>query len=162
MSSCERPLEPSAAAGAPAIRTPHGDGAVWGTVTALRRQEHLEIEGPIGMSGPVAGVVRVDLEQRGDATLVRLSHEAVGRVDDDTRRSYRAGWDPRLRDRPALIVWGDKDIAFRSTKRRRFEQTFPSHEVVELPGAGHYVEEDAAERIAAAIRVWWDRDVIGA
>jgi hypothetical protein len=30
------------------------EGAVWGTVTAIRRDEHLEIEGPIGMTGPVA------------------------------------------------------------------------------------------------------------
>jgi hypothetical protein len=73
-----------------------GEGAVWGTVTAIRRDEHLEIEGPIGMAGPVAGVVRIDLETRGDATVVRLSHEAVGRVDEALRDSYRSGWDDLL------------------------------------------------------------------
>jgi haloalkane dehalogenase len=62
---------------------------------------------------------------------------------------------PRLRDRPALLVWGDKDIAFRTAERRRFEQAFPSHAVVELPGAGHFVQEDAPERIAQAIGAWW-------
>lgn len=81
-----------------------GGGAVWGTVTAIRRDAHLEIEGPMGMAGPVAGVVRIDLEDRGDATAVQLSHEAVGRVDDDTRRSYAAGWDDLLSVRLKAFV----------------------------------------------------------
>lgn len=77
-------------------RWDHGGCAIWGTVTALRHDEHLEIEGPFGMAGPVAGVVRIDLEPRGDATLVRRSHEAVGRVDDATQRSQRTGWEDLL------------------------------------------------------------------
>lgn len=81
-----------------------GDGAVWGTVTALRREAHLELEGPIGMAGPVASVVRIDLEPHEDTTVVRLSHEAVGRVDDDTRRSYAAGWEDLLGVRLKALV----------------------------------------------------------
>jgi haloalkane dehalogenase len=59
-----------------------------------------------------------------------------------------------LGDRPALIVWGTKDFAFRAAERRRFEQVFPKHHTVLLDGAGHYIQEDAAQDITAAIRDW--------
>jgi haloalkane dehalogenase len=61
---------------------------------------------------------------------------------------------PKLRDRPALIVWPTKDPAFRERERKRWEQTFPNHETVTLEGAGHYIQEDAAEEIVRAIRDW--------
>jgi haloalkane dehalogenase len=61
---------------------------------------------------------------------------------------------PALRDRPALIVWGTKDVAFREPERRRWEELFPDHRTVRLEGAGHYIQEDAAEEIVAAIREW--------
>jgi haloalkane dehalogenase len=58
----------------------------------------------------------------------------------------------KLQQKPALIVWGDRDIAFRPKERERFESTFPNHTTVELPGSGHYIWEDAPVEIAAAIR----------
>jgi haloalkane dehalogenase len=61
---------------------------------------------------------------------------------------------PRLRSRPALIVWPTEDIAFRDRERRRWEKTFPDHRTVILDGAGHYIQEDAAEEIVEAIREW--------
>jgi haloalkane dehalogenase len=60
----------------------------------------------------------------------------------------------RLRDRPALIVWPTKDVAFGERERRRWEQVFPDHRTVLLQGAGHYIQEDAPEEIVAAIRDW--------
>jgi len=59
-----------------------------------------------------------------------------------------------LTDRPALIVWGDADIAFRDSERRRWETIFPDHRTVTLAGAGHYVQSDAAGEYSAAIRSW--------
>lgn len=60
-----------------------------------------------------------------------------------------------LRDVPALIVWGDRDFAFRPVERRRFEQLFPHHTRVDLPGAGHFIQEDAPEQLAEAVHTWW-------
>ncbi len=60
----------------------------------------------------------------------------------------------RIADRPALIVWGDRDIAFRDVERQRFETTFPNHQTVVLRGAGHYIQEDAPQEIVEAIRSW--------
>jgi haloalkane dehalogenase len=61
---------------------------------------------------------------------------------------------PKLRDRPALIVWPTKDVAFREPELRCWEQLFPNHRTVKLEGAGHYVQEEASDEIAAAIRDW--------
>jgi haloalkane dehalogenase len=61
---------------------------------------------------------------------------------------------PALADRPALLVWPTKDVAFREPERRRWEEIFPNHSTVMLDGAGHYIQEDAAEQIITAIRDW--------
>ena len=61
---------------------------------------------------------------------------------------------PALRDRPALIVWPTKDVAFRDPERRRWEETFADHRTVVLEGAGHYIQEDAADEIVASVRAW--------
>lgn len=60
----------------------------------------------------------------------------------------------RLRNKPALIVWGDQDIAFRAQERERFESLFANHRTVPLPGAGHFIQEDAPEVIAPAVIGW--------
>jgi haloalkane dehalogenase len=59
-----------------------------------------------------------------------------------------------LSDRPALLVWPTKDVAFREPERRRWESVFPKHQTVMLEGAGHYIQEDAPDEIVAAIRSW--------
>lgn len=67
----------------------------------------------------------------------------------------------RLSGKPALILWGDRDIAFRDIERERFEGLFTDHRIVVLEGAGHFIQEDAAAEIVPAIRAWWDEVVEG-
>jgi haloalkane dehalogenase len=58
----------------------------------------------------------------------------------------------RLGAKPALLIWGMKDFAFRpGPSLPRMRATFPDHVVVELPTAKHFIQEDAPDRIAAAI-----------
>jgi len=59
-----------------------------------------------------------------------------------------------LADRPALLVWPTRDIAFKERERRRWEQIFPDHRTVILEGAGHYIQEDAPQEIIEAIGSW--------
>ncbi len=59
-----------------------------------------------------------------------------------------------LADRPALIVWGTKDFAFRDANRRRFEAAFPNHRTVLFNDASHFLQEDAGERIAEAFKAF--------
>jgi haloalkane dehalogenase len=57
-----------------------------------------------------------------------------------------------LGSKPALLVWGMKDFAFKPASTiPRMRETFPDHVLIELPGANHFIQEDAPDRIAAAI-----------
>jgi haloalkane dehalogenase len=55
-------------------------------------------------------------------------------------------------DRHALILWPTRDQAFRAGERKRWEEVFSDHRTVLLEGAGHYIGEDAADEIVAALR----------
>lgn len=58
----------------------------------------------------------------------------------------------RLGAKPALLVWGRKDLAFRSAHLLpRMQAAFPGNVTVMLPHAGHYIQEDAPDEIARAI-----------
>ena len=61
---------------------------------------------------------------------------------------------PDLASLPTLIIWGDADLAFRSEERQRWERTCADHHTVMVEGAGHFVQSDAPDRFAAAIREW--------
>jgi DNA-binding transcriptional ArsR family regulator/uncharacterized protein YndB with AHSA1/START domain len=67
-------------------------GALYATVTDVRRPERLRCTGPMGMDGPVTSLFSMELEEQAGGTLVRLSHRAFGDIDDDTRASYTQGW----------------------------------------------------------------------
>lgn len=69
-----------------------GEGALWATVTAIRKNHWLELTGPVGMSGAMHSVVSFALEPKGEATVVKLTHHAVGELGEDTEANYGAGW----------------------------------------------------------------------
>lgn len=65
-----------------------------------------------------------------------------------------------LADIPATLVWGMKDVAFGPKYLTRWRGLLPQAEVVELPGAGHFVQEEepgaaiaALRRLVAAVKV---------
>jgi pimeloyl-ACP methyl ester carboxylesterase len=60
----------------------------------------------------------------------------------------------RLCRKPALIVGGANDFAFRKPERQRFEQIFPGHRTVVLERARHFIQEDEPGRIASEIRAF--------
>lgn len=55
---------------------------------------------------------------------------------------------------PTLIIWGDRDIAFRPKELQRLEKAFPDHTTVIIDGAGGYTASDAPEEFIAAVRDW--------
>jgi haloalkane dehalogenase len=58
----------------------------------------------------------------------------------------------KLGSKPALLVWGMKDFAFRpGPNLPRMRSAFPNHVLVELSNASHYIQEDAPQQIAEAI-----------
>lgn len=65
-----------------------------------------------------------------------------------------AGLD-RLSHLPALVLWGDADIAFRAQERERFRAVFPRNRTHVLRGAGHFIWDDAPDEVAAVFEDWW-------
>jgi haloalkane dehalogenase len=59
---------------------------------------------------------------------------------------------PRLQGKPMLLIWGERDWCFSPHFREEFQRRFPSAEVLKLDDAGHYVFEDAYERIIPRVR----------
>ena len=94
----------------------------------------------------------------------------VDRMYDDfdrrTRRAvlklYRAtdlpyppaeGWVATLAalDRPALIVWGERDRFVSKRRGDELRRAFPGAEMASLPGSGHFPFADDPDRTAAAV-----------
>lgn len=57
----------------------------------------------------------------------------------------------RLGSKPALVVWGMRDLGFRAADRARVRSAFSDGAYLELPAAGHFIQEDAPAEIAGAI-----------
>ncbi len=56
----------------------------------------------------------------------------------------------RRRNVFATHAWGMKDIAFREKELKRWQQAFPGAQTIRLPGAGHFVQEEAPGELATA------------
>jgi haloalkane dehalogenase len=73
-------------------------------------------------------------------------------LSDDTAvaqltRETEAGLRRHFRDRPARICWGMRDVLFGPEVLDRWRATLPNAGVTRLDGAGHFVQEDAHERV---------------
>lgn len=65
-------------------------------------------------------------------------------------------WSQRgvLADKPMMIAWGMKDIAFREKELRQWMAAFPQTQVTRFERAGHYVQDEAGEEIAGLMRAF--------
>lgn len=59
---------------------------------------------------------------------------------------------PALREKPMMICWGKQDFCFNDAFLAEWRRRFPSATVYEFANAGHYVVEDAHERILPLMR----------
>jgi haloalkane dehalogenase len=62
-------------------------------------------------------------------------------------RETEAGLRRHFRDRPAHICWGMRDVLFGPEVLDRWRDTLPNAGVTQLDDAGHFVQEDAHERV---------------
>ena len=62
-----------------------------------------------------------------------------------------------LRGKPMLVLWGDQDFCFTPVFRREWERRFPEAEAHAWADVGHYVMEDAPERVIGAMDGWLGR-----
>ncbi len=59
---------------------------------------------------------------------------------------------PLLREKPVLVCWGAKDFCFNDGFLKEWAARFPAAFVHRFADAGHYVLEDAGERILPLVR----------
>ena len=64
---------------------------------------------------------------------------------------------PRFRDRPMLIVWGERDWCFTPAFREEWQRRFPQAEAHPIADAGHYVVEDAIDVVRPLVRRFLER-----
>lgn len=64
---------------------------------------------------------------------------------------------PSLADRPTKFIWGMRDWCFTPAFLERFLEFFPQGDVLRLPAAGHFVVEDAAAEVLAAVEAFLQR-----
>ncbi len=71
----------------------------------------------------------------------------------------RSIWDDRaaFADKPALLLWGLKDIAFRRKELERWKTALPDHELHEFEDCGHFLAEEAPDRVVTALRAFMKR-----
>ena len=67
---------------------------------------------------------------------------------------YESQWARRERmaGKPALLLWGMRDMAFQEKELARWKILFPGARVVRYPQAGHFVPDEAGAAAAAEIR----------
>lgn len=83
--------------------------------------------------------------------LWRLAHALLG-----SSNYYDSLWRQReqLRGRPALILWGMRDRAFRPNQLARWRDTLPDARIVELTNAGHWPHEEAPAQVITELRAF--------
>jgi pimeloyl-ACP methyl ester carboxylesterase len=70
----------------------------------------------------------------------------------DLNAEIEAGLEEHFRSKPVKIMWAMKDFAFTpEIVDQLWLKTFPDAEVVRIEDAGHYLQEDAHERIVPAL-----------
>ncbi len=62
-----------------------------------------------------------------------------------------------LKDKPMLICWGGQDWCFDDSFLEGFKQRFPQAEVHRFADAGHYVLEDAGDRVVGHLKSFLER-----
>jgi 4,5:9,10-diseco-3-hydroxy-5,9,17-trioxoandrosta-1(10),2-diene-4-oate hydrolase len=61
---------------------------------------------------------------------------------------------PRLADKPALLIWGDRDRAVGLSSAHQLQQILPQSELVIVPGVGHIAFEEMPEICNNTMRRW--------
>ena len=55
-------------------------------------------------------------------------------------------------DKPTLLLWGLKDFAFRRKELERWKSALPDFELHEFENCGHFLTEEAPDRVVSALR----------
>ncbi|MBI2889310.1 MAG: alpha/beta fold hydrolase [Nitrospirae bacterium] len=59
-----------------------------------------------------------------------------------------------LAEKPVLILWGERDVAFKEEELARWMKIFPAASLQRFPRAGHFLQEDVPDEIVERIAAW--------
>ncbi|WP_201712687.1 SRPBCC domain-containing protein [Rossellomorea arthrocnemi] len=68
------------------------EGALWGTVYYINAPEEIRLHGHLGMQGAVNSAYTYRLIEKGNSTLLQLSHSASGVIEEDWEEKHSEGW----------------------------------------------------------------------
>jgi haloalkane dehalogenase len=63
----------------------------------------------------------------------------------------------RVREKPALLLWGMKDIAFKEKELQRAASVFADARIQRFPEAGHFIQDEAGPELVPIIRAFLDQ-----
>jgi len=70
-----------------------GEGSLWATVVHIENQQVLRLSGPLGMlSAPVVSTFSYELRDIESGTLLSLTHDCFGMLDEGWAERYHVGW----------------------------------------------------------------------
>jgi pimeloyl-ACP methyl ester carboxylesterase len=64
-----------------------------------------------------------------------------------------------FKEMPALLIFGETDGLLKLGWLTRFEQMFPRHRSIVMPGCHHFPQVYDAPSVATAIRSFWDDEI---
>jgi haloalkane dehalogenase len=69
---------------------------------------------------------------------------------------YESLWERRdhLADKPALLLWGMRDIAFKEKERARWKNLFAKARAIAYPQVGHFVPDEAGPESVEEVRAF--------
>lgn len=79
-----------------------------------------------------------------------------------TQKRFQLGWDTYVADHtaaikaPTLILWGAKDHLIPVAAAYAYQKAIPGSKLIVFPDAGHVLQEDEADKSAAAARTFLD------
>jgi hypothetical protein len=71
-------------------------GHLWGHVQVIKPPTLLELCGPLFMSFPSVSHVQYRLTAKGDGTILKFVHRAMGPIPDEIRTNVSGGWNYKL------------------------------------------------------------------
>jgi haloalkane dehalogenase len=76
------------------------------------------------------------------------SYQTIAEIEDNLGK---------FKNTPILIAWAGKDFVLNHAILRRWQEIFPHAEVEVYPDAGHYIQEDAYERVVPRIQQFLEK-----
>jgi haloalkane dehalogenase len=142
-------------------RTPLlGTAAIRGVNLFARAAIHMAVEHPERMTRDVAAGLLAPYDSwRNRVAIDRFVRDIpLSRRHPtwSTLAALEAGLS-RLADRPVLLIWGMRDWCFRAECLERLCTHWPHAQVHRIEDAGHYVVEDAHERIVPLVEEFLGR-----